>query len=349
MIPPRPNQALRGQQRRPELDRRRFRPGRALRALLRHSTRRYILYIAALWSGRHLNLVAGPSGPALPTGVAVVAVYRDGPHLVAPFLTHHRRLGIEEFVFLDLSEYGDLIALLDQETDCAVWQPHRPRHPNQEVNWLNFLRHRYCNRRWCLSLETSDLFVFHRCETRRIQSLLDFVGSEHRDHVYALVIDMYADAPAAELTLKPGADPLQLLCYFDPIGYMTSEPGSDKSVTVRGGLRRRAQFAAMPGQSPPLDRVPLVKWRRFYAYVEDTRRLHPNRLNTPHSPLQSSPTACLLRLALLADNDTGCSGGSRHVSMTRLRADAVRIDSSRRYTGSEGLVDSGLLNPGQWF
>jgi hypothetical protein len=366
MIPPRPRQMIRGQPHRPAwtgwvgLS-----PARTLRSLGRFGGLGLGLWLTARAAGLRLRHRCGPRHPLGHPGtggIVAVVTYRGTPALLPGFLQHHRRLGIAEFVFLDLSVAGDLAVRLAAEPGCAVWAPRSDWRPGEAVHMLNALRHRYAHRRWCLSLESTDLFVYHRCEGRRIQSLLDFVSSEHRDHVFALVVDMYAEQPAAGLVVPADAAAAHLLPYFDPIGYHTAEPATDRSVTVRGGPRRRTQFAAMPWESPALDRVPLVKWRRIYGYVDDTSRLHPPRLNTPHAPWHSSPTGCLLRLALL---DCAPDGAARRPAAATDAAatDAAATDAaatdlaelslhnavSRRYTSSADLVDCGLLNPGQWF
>jgi hypothetical protein len=106
----------------------------------------------------------------------------------------------------------------------------------------------------------------------------------------------------------------------------------------------------------------LVKWRWFYAYVSGTRMMMPRRLNAPHCPWHSSPTAGLLRFALL-DGDGALrraakaeageiipdGGGRSYARVPDLRHQLMRQDCSELFTNSWDLVDCGLLNPGQWF
>jgi hypothetical protein len=295
-------------------------------------------------------------------GVVAVVPYYGSDGLLRPFLDHHRRLGVDEFVFLDLSAAGQLAACLSEERDCTVWRPRREVAPERAEDWLNFLRRRYATGRWCLSLQPNELFVFRSCETRQIGDLAEFLEGEKRDHIFALLVDMYGDEPADKLSLRVGEDPLEALPYFDALGYVTSGPHRYRDVIVRGGVRRRALHADAPRQSPALNRIPLVKWRRHYVYVAGTRLLMPPHLNNPHSPWHSSPTACLLSFALLesdeglvraalAEGGRTVRGGGKpaYSGLLELRRRRLKTEISERFTGSEVLVACGLLNPGQWF
>lgn len=321
-------------------------------------------WLVAWWNGRLLAHAAGPAGPAGSRDLVVVApCYGDHP-LLPTFLDHHRELGVDLFVFLDLSPGGVLAKRLREQNDCAVWRPRDEPNAKKAIFWLNFLRRRYAAGRWCLSLEPSDLFVFARSETRNIKDLIEFLETEQRDHVYALVVELYGNQPAETLAVEPGEHPLSLLPYFDPGGYVTApRAGRFRNMTVRGGVQRRILYRDAPRRSPPLNRVPLVKWRWFYGYVAGTRMLMPRRLNAAHSPWHSTPTAALLRFSLLENDgvlrraakaESGDiilpdGGGRSFALVSELRERQLRHDCSRLYTTSWDLVECGLVNPGQWF
>jgi hypothetical protein len=299
--------------------------------------------------------------------LVIVTPFYGNNGLLPPFLQHHRRLGVDQFVFLDLSEIGGLAERLADQRDCAIWRPGGRTAKGQAIYWLNYLRRRYGTGRWCLSLEPNEMFVFPRSESRQIKDLTEFLQSEARDHIFALVVEMYGDQPAKKLVKKLASktveNPLNILSYFDPYGYTTSRSHHSWGVTVRGGVQRRTVFRDSPRRSPPLNRIPLVKWRWFYTYVAGTRLLIPRRLNAPHPPWHSAPTACLLRFALLDDHASFVaaamaeagqisarpSGAQYYRSLLKLRRHHLKHNASVRFNSSADLVECGLLNPGQWF
>jgi hypothetical protein len=327
-----------------------------------------IRHIALPWLrarrlGRRLDHLAGAAAPASASGVVVVSPFYGNHVLLASFLEHHRGLGIGEFVFLDLSADGRLAQHLAFEIGCTVWRPRGELHPGHAIYLLNYLRGRYATGRWCLSLDPGDMFVFHRSESRKIRDLIEFIESEGRGHIHATVVEMYGDRPAAVLDLKPGERPLDALPYFDPSGYTTvADDGPYESIALQGGAQRRGMFAREPRQSPMLNRVPLVKWGRFHAYLAGTHLLTPYRLNAPHYWYHTTPTACLLRFALL-DDDTVLASAAKaeagaiiperpapsYAAVAAMRWVQLKRDFSVRFTSSADLVACGLLNVGQWF
>ena len=367
MIPPRKSQVNRG----PMPGQRRTRMFRFLRLKGARSKAKPPLqflrlqlwpWLEARMSLKQLELRAGPAERLAAKGTVVVASHYGNHEIVDAFVDHHRGLGIREFVFLDLSDDGGLAAH-PGSAGHAVWRPRSMADIEPLTLWLNGLRTRYAAGRWCLSLDTSDAFVFYRCESRRIGDFTEFLESESRDHVYALTVEMYGTEPAADLVAAAGGrPPFGALDHFDPFGFVTLDPGRFRNVIVRGGLQRRTLFRTRPRQSPALNRVPLVKWRWFYGYKAGTRLILPMHLNNPHARWHSSPTGCILRFALLNDRATLEAAGrweqavavkdgglAAYPGLSRLREIALMQDVSRRYTGTRDLVDCGLLNPGQWF
>jgi len=317
---------------------------------------------SAIFGPTELQLQSGLRSRRNAGGVVVVAPYRGEANQIAPFITHHMKLGVKEFVFLDLSADGSLPQLLEGQNNCTSWRPRRPDQITHVVYWLNFLRRKYANGRWCLSLEPNERFVFYRSETRRIMDLIEFLTSERRDHIYALYLEMYGDERAENIRLDVGDDPAQKLQYFDAFGYGAPEAGRLSNVIIRGGIQRRALYRSNPDQSPALNRIPLVRWRWYFAYISGRRLMMPARLNTPHAPWHSSPTACLLRYALLDPADSVdlaaridateiMSDGRRscYDAVPALRRSNLKHAFSGRFTGSLDLVEVGLINPGQWF
>jgi hypothetical protein len=316
---------------------------------------------AAKIGGRMRRMMGAADGAKLKGPTAVVPFYGD-QWLLPWFLNYYRTLGVGYFVFLDLDAKQTLHEGLAGAADCAVWRPEGFMHPGNTIHALNFLRHRYAMGRWCLSVDPFDLLVFPKCETRHVRDLIDFVDSEKRDHVAAVVVDAYGDVPARGLDAAGGARPEALLPYFDRFGYQTAEATASLEVPILGGVQRRALFGDAPRQAPPLNRIPLVKINKDVFYIAATRKLVPHTMNTPHSEWHSSTTACLVRYAMLGDEVSlhvakQAEGGelypenmnALYQGSERMAALALKNQNSGRFSSSQDLLDCGLLNNGQWF
>jgi hypothetical protein len=293
--------------------------------------------------------------------VAVVPFYGESAMLSA-CLAHHRHLGVNLFVLLDLSEAGGLADELKESADCVVWRPRGDIRLKRALLWLNYLRRRYATGRWCLSIEPSDFVAFHHSETRKLKDLIEFVESERRNHVFGVVVEMYGDRPAVEFALDAGGNPRDLLHLFDPLGYETAKPGRLLEVAVRGGPQRRRLFPSIPRRSPALNRVPLVKWEWYFSYGAGTRVLMPRKLNQPHAVVHGNPTLCLLNYAQLNDDAVlgraaqaeseelvSGAGDPIYPGISKLRRLTLKTEVSTVLGGSGDLARAGLFNPGQWF
>jgi hypothetical protein len=320
------------------------------------------LKLASLRAGRRLAHVFGKAdGRKLKSVIAIVPYYGDHRFL-AWFLTYYRKLGIKQFVFLDISMEHDLADRLDSALDCAVWRPKGFMHPGKTVDALNYLRHRYARNRWCLSVEPYDLLVFPKSETRHIRDLTDFLESEQRKHAFAIVVDAYGDGPAAELSASGEMPPPEQLPFFDRFGYQTAAAEELDVIPILGGVQRRYLYGDEPQKAPALNRIPLLKVTWDCYYLASTRVVVPTRFNTPHSPWHSTTTTCLLRYALIGsemslhiakqaepaqlypDSVTPLFAGSEAMISATLKN-----QGSQKFTSSRDLLDCGLLNNGQWF
>ena len=320
------------------------------------------LKLAALSAGRRLKHVSGkPDGKKTSSVIAVIPYYGD--HRMLPwFLAYYRRLGIKLFVFLDISADQDLSGRLDSAADCAVWQPGGFMHPGKTIDALNYLRHHYARNKWCLSVEPYDFLVFPKSEIRHIRDLTDFIESEQRKHVFAIVVDAYGDVPASQLQVSANVSPFEQLPYFDRFGYQTAAEEALKVIPILGGVQRRYLYGDEPQRAPALNRIPLIKLNWDCYYLASTRVVVPSFLNTPHSEWHSTTTCCLLRYALLGtemplhiarqaepaqlypDSVTPLFAGSEAMISAFLKN-----QGSQRFRSSRDFLECGLINNGQWF
>jgi len=317
------------------------------------------LRLAAWRAGGKLNHVSGaPNGKKLGSITAVVPFYGDSA-ILEWFLSYHLRLGVIFFVFLDLSADQTLAPLLLKRKDCAVWTVKKNFVPADADNALNFLRHKYARDRWCLSIEPCDFLVFPHSETRHIRDLTDFLDNEQRSSVFAIIVDAYADQPVDEADGLEDVSPFVRLPFFDQFGYQTLD---ENTGTIVGGVRRRALCAETPNTAPPLNRVPLVKLKSDCYYLTSTRRLIPAHLNKAHTDWHSSPTACLMRYALIssemamhtaklvkANQMPGEISSPLPQGSAALASLHLKTQGSGRFESSRDLLNCGLLNNGQWF
>lgn len=308
-----------------------------------------------------MTLLSGAADGRRISGVIAVMPYYGDAHLLAWILAYYRALGVAFFVFLDWSTSADLAQRLAETADCAVWRSKAGLEKRETLHELNFLRHRYATGKWCLSIEPFDILVFPHSETRHIRDLIDFVENEQRSLVHAIVVDAYAGCAARAIVPSETISPHEALPYVDRLGYQTGAPTEHHLMPVIGGVQRRTIYGDAPEQAPALNRIPLVRITPERYYVSSTAVMNLPELNAAHSDWHSTPTACLLRYALLcresslslaADMEEAQSNAGLgsllqgSIAMTDMN---LVTSASAGWRSSQDLVDCGLINNGQWF
>ena len=88
-----------------------------------------------------------------------------------------------------------------------------------------------------------------------------------------MLVDLYPRGPIADLDYEPGQDPFELAQWFDAGNYMISKNPRYGNLWIQGGPRARVYFPDEPDKAPSLNKIPLVKWDRRYAFVSSTHML----------------------------------------------------------------------------
>ena len=130
---------------------------------------------------------------------------------------------------------------------------------------------------------------------------------------------------------------------------------------MQGGPRARNFFADDPTRAPTLNKIPLVRWQRGYAFVNSTHSALPSFLNhTFDENGDEKVSGILLHYKFLP-------GTAKRAREERRRGEHFQVGcryadyydrlcenpdlwyaGSTRYAGWQQLVDLGLMSRGSW-
>ena len=211
--------------------------------------------------------------------LAFVTVRNEGlrlPH----FLAHHRKLGVDHFLVVDNHSLDGSREWLAAQPDVSLWATKAGYKQSRfGLDWLTWLQRRHGHGHWCLTLDADEILVYPHWETRNLRALTGRLEAERRRSFGAMLLDMYPQGPLAGQAYAAGQDPLQVLPWFDGGNYVVQVQPLLRNLWIQGGVRARVFFGAEPRRAPTLNKVPLVRWDRSYAYVNSTHALLPRRLN----------------------------------------------------------------------
>ena len=273
------------------------------------------------------------------------------------FLDHYRALGVDHFLIVDNDSDDGTAAFLEGQPDVSLWRTAASYKQSRfGVDWLTCLQFRFGHGKWCLTVDADELLVLPGGrDLRQLTAHLDKTG---RDAFGALMLDLYPDRSVTEGGFNAGDDPLDHLRWFDATGYRGQRHRVFDNLWIQGGPRDRAFFRTEPERAPTLNKTPLVRWNRRFAYVTSTHQALPMRLNRVFEP--GRPTGVLLHTKFLPDIGAKSAeelNRRQHFENSALYAAyhqslIAGVDlwypGATRYEGPSQLEQLGLIGRGDW-
>ncbi|MEM9250011.1 MAG: glycosyltransferase family 2 protein [Pseudomonadota bacterium] len=323
--------------------------------------RRRLLWRA--FARRHqLRPVADRTGAIAPGTILCFVTLRNERARLPYFLDYYRTLGVGHFLMVDNASTDGGAAFLAEEPDVSVWHTDASyRAARYGMDWITWLQRRYAHGHWCLTVDADEFFVFPFCDTRPLPALTDWLDASALRSFSAMLIDMYPKGDLRRQNVAEGQSPFDVLRWFDSANYVLSRNPEYRNLWIQGGPRARAFFADRPAEAPALNKIPLVKWHRRYAYVHSTHMLLPRGLNLTYDRGGGEMASGALLHAkflssLQAKAQEEADRGEHYAAGREYAAYRASLDGgldlwndwSERYINWRQLEVLGLISKGDW-
>lgn len=297
-----------------------------------------------------------------PTDILAFTTLRNEIERLPWFLRHYRRLGVDHFLMVDNgSDDGSVTYLLNQP-DVSLWQTGASyRDARFGLDWLTWLQMRHGHGHWTLMVDADELLIHAHHDSRDLRDLTRWLDSRGQLAFGALMLDLYPKGPLGSQPHDPEMDPTEILSWFDSAPYRARRQHPMRNLWVQGGARERMFFADQPDRSPTLNKIPLVKWDRRYAYVNSCHSALPGHLNYAYDgPGGDAPSGVLLHTKFLPqviEKSLTEKHRRQHFHDPDqfgpyydgiIAGPDLWTPHSVRYTGWAQLQDLGLMSAGGW-
>lgn len=240
--------------------------------------RRKILW-RCLRARQQLTAITDRTDKILRGDILVFATLRNEALRLPEFLDHYRKLGAGHFLIVDHDSTDGSAGMLRDQPDVSLWTARGSYHATRfGLDWIGWLLARHGHGHWCLTVDADELLIYPHWQDRDLHQLTRWLDDQRIPAMGALMLEIYPRGPIGD-PLAPGMGTLQHLEWFDPGPYRMQIQQPRRNRWVQGGARERVFFADRPARSPTLNKLPLVRWRRGYSYVNSTHSMLPRRLN----------------------------------------------------------------------
>ncbi|MDO5621741.1 MAG: glycosyltransferase family 2 protein [Paracoccus sp. (in: a-proteobacteria)] len=279
------------------------------------------------------------------------------------FLDYYRKQGINHFLIVDNDSDDGSREYLAEQPDISVWTTTASYKASRfGMDWLNWLLFRYGSGHWCLTVDPDELLVYPHCDSRPLRALTDWLDASAQRSFPAMLLDMYPQGPISAHPYSAGQDPLEIASWFDPANYTIRKNGMMGNLWIQGGPRARRFFRNQPNKAPALNKTPLVRWRREYAYVSSTHMLLPRSLNLTYAEDGGEKASGVLLhtkfLSTFIDKSAEELDRKQHYANSQeyrayhagLQQDELDLwcEESVQYQDWRQLEDIGLISQGNW-
>lgn len=278
------------------------------------------------------------------------------------FLSYYRNLGVDHFLFVDNGSDDGSREYLAEQTDCSVWTTTASyRDAGFGMDWINALLRRYAHGHWAVVVDVDEFLVYPFLDTRPLRALTDWLDDSGIRSFGTLLVDMYPKGPFAAQPLAEGQNPMEIAAWFDSANYTLRRNPRLRNLWIQGGPRMRVFFADAPEKAPALNKIPVVKWHRSYAYVSSTHMLLPRGLNLVYDVAGGEKASgCLLHAKFLATLDEKAreelARGQHYGDSREYQAYFAGIEAetdlwcrwSERFINWRQLEIMGLMSKGNW-
>ena len=297
-----------------------------------------------------------------PSDILCFVTLRNEAERLPFFLAHYRRLGVRHFLVVDNDSDDGSTELLREQPDVSLWRTASSYKASRfGIDWMTALQWKYGHGHWCLTVDADEVLIYPDWEGQGLSALTDWLDNQSIPSFGAMLLDMYPKGRLSEQSYRVGEDPTGVLCWFDADNYRRRPNTRFHSDWIQGGVRDRVFFAAQPDRAPTLNKVPLVKWQRGFAYVTSTHHMLPRHLNRVFpTQVDGRPSGVLLHSKFLP------SVGARSAQELVRRQHFENADlydtyyrrliedvdlwhaGSVQYEGWQQLVSLGLMARGDW-
>lgn len=167
--------------------------------------------------------------------VILICVVKDDLFRIKKFIEHYRKLGVNQFVFVDNNSTDGTYEYLMSQEDCDVYECKQNYSSLRRVVWINKLISIYGYNCWYVMVDSDEFILYQGMEEYSILDLIKYAESKRISRISGYLVDMYSKGTL--FAIRKEEDFIKEFRFFDGRGYDIHN--TNYGVSITGGPRRR--------------------------------------------------------------------------------------------------------------
>ncbi len=192
--------------------------------------------------------------------VVLICAFKNAKNLIELFIDHHRKIGINHFVFIDNDSSDESVKIITKYSDdinVDIWYTNDKFEGFKSCGWRQRMMAYYGVNRWYLDLDVDELFVYNGIESGGINKIVNYATKNGFKAIGSVMLDTYSSKPVLSITKIDSADIQKVYKYIDYDTYTKMDNAIFK-YRIFGGPRNRAFHI-----KPFLQKFPLIHVDEF--------------------------------------------------------------------------------------
>lgn len=286
---------------------------------------------------------------------------RNEMHRIPFFLNYYRKLGVDQFFFIDNNSNDGFQDYLATQNDCSVWYTAASYKDSKfGMEWCNILLKEFGVGKWCLTVDPDEFIIYPMCETRNLYELIDHMNQNDQKSLFTVMVDCYSKGDIQDVQIDSQTSPFDVCRYFDRYNFIQTPSEHWNNYWIQGGVRMRKYFKENPKAAPALNKVPLIKWEEDMCYISSMHHTNKLEYNCTIKDNHSFISGCLLHFKYvnkLEEKVREEMQRNEHYDNSaeykRYYEDGIENmydpNWSVKYKNSQQLLDLKFMHRGNWF
>ena len=125
-------------------------------------------------------------------GITAFVIAKNEYDLLPEFLNHYRKLGVEQFIYIDNNSNDNSISFLKKQSDVVLYSTKDDfAKARSGTDWVEFLRTKWCLNSWALFVDPDELLIIPGMKNKNLNILCEYMDLNNFECLNTFLLDLF--------------------------------------------------------------------------------------------------------------------------------------------------------------